>query len=37
MTEFEVPRALREDNDNSDFVMPRALAELHVRRKVGAE
>jgi hypothetical protein len=29
MTEFEVPEALKEDNDSTEFVMPEALKEYH--------
>lgn len=37
MTDYEVPEVLRQDNDSGEYVMPTALAEYHVRRKVGAE
>lgn len=37
MTEYRLPAVLREDRDSGEFVMPYALAEYHVERKVGAD
>lgn len=34
MRGYEVPKVLRKDNDSAEYVMPRALAEYHVREKI---
>ena len=36
MTEFRMPEAIRQDSDD-EWVMPKALAEYHVRQTVGAD